>query len=195
MKLANATYVSEAEYLALELHSPQRHEYVAGSIYAMTGASLRRNIITLNIATLLRQHLRGSPCRTFMADAKLRVARKESIYYPDVLVSCDPRYASLGRTEQVIDTPRLIVEVLSESTAAIDRREKLQAYKSLASLSEYVLVSQDEAQIEIHRRSGDISWQIITLSPGDPVELSSVALQTDFTAIYEESGLLLDEGR
>ena len=191
MKLADETCLSEAEYFARELQSPGRNEYVAGQVYAMTGASLRHNVIALNIAALLRQHLRGSPCRTFMADAKLRIAKMQSIYYPDVLVTCDPKHQRVGVADHVVDTPRLVVEVLSESTAGTDRREKLLAYKSLPSLLEYVLVSQDEALIEIHRRSGDIGWQIITLTPGDPVELSSVELTTSFPAIYEESGLAL----
>jgi Uma2 family endonuclease len=183
--------MTEADYLAHEVRSPVRNEYVAGHIYAMTGASLRHNVITLNIASLLRNHLRGSPCRAFMADAKLRVAKTQSIYYPDVLVTCDPKHLSVNTADHIVDTPRLIVEVLSESTAGTDRREKLHAYRSLPSLLEYVLISQDEALIEIHRRSGDISWQIITLTPGDPVELQSVELSTDFPTIYEESSLAL----
>jgi Uma2 family endonuclease len=191
MKLADEIYMTEAEYLAHEVRSPVRNEYVAGHIYAMTGASLRHNVITLNIASLLRNHLRGSPCRAFMADAKLRVAKTQSIYYPDVLVTCDPKHLSVNTADHIVDTPRLIVEVLSESTAGTDRREKLHAYRSLPSLLEYVLISQDEALIEIHRRSGDIGWQIITLTPGDPVELQSVELSTDFPTIYEESSLAL----
>jgi Uma2 family endonuclease len=155
----------------------------------MTGASLRHNVIALNIAALLRAHLRGSPCRTFMSDAKLRVAKLNSYYYPDVMVTCDARHQSISAADTVIETPRLIVEILSTSTEATDRREKLLAYRSLPSLLEYVLVSQNEASIEIHRRQGDIGWQIITLSPGDPVELSSVEILTDFAAVYEESGL------
>lgn len=189
MKVANYAQVSEEDYLALEAQSPSKHEYVAGSIYAMTGASLRHNVLAGNIYTLLRAHLRGTPCRTFMSDAKLRVAKIHSYYYPDVMVTCDPRHQSISPADNVVDTPRLVVEILSQSTEATDRREKLLAYRSLPSLLEYMLVSQDEASIEIHRRQGDIGWQIITLSPGDPVELSSVEIITDFAAIYEESGL------
>ena len=189
MKIANYAQVSEEDYLALEAQSPCKHEYVAGSIYAMTGASLRHNVIALNIAALLRAHLRGTPCRTFMSDAKLRIAKIKSYYYPDVLVTCDARHQNITPADNVIETPRLIVEVLSTSTEATDRREKLIAYRSLPSLLEYVLISQDEASIEIHRRQGDIGWQIITLTPGDPVELSSVEIVTDFAAVYEESGL------
>jgi len=191
MKIADYSQVSEADYLALEAQSPVKHEYIAGGIYAMTGASLRHNVIAGNIYSLLRAHLRGTPCRTFMSDAKLRVAKQHSYYYPDVLVTCDPRHQNITPNDSVIETPRLVVEILSTSTEATDRREKLIAYRSLPSLLEYVLVSQNEASIEIHRRQGDIGWQIITLTPGDPVELSSVELLTDFAALYEESGLNL----
>lgn len=191
MKIAAYKQISEEEYLAQEVRSPVKSEYIAGSIYAMTGASLRHNVIAGNIYALLRAHLRGSPCRTFMSDAKLRVAKMRSYYYPDVMVTCDPRHQNVGTNDGVVDTPRLVVEILSASTEATDRREKLLAYRSLPSLLEYVLVSQDTAQIEIHRRQGDIGWQIITLTPGDPVALSSVELETDFSVIYEESGLAL----
>lgn len=191
MKVASDTQISEAEYLALEAQSPLKHEYVAGGIYAMTGASLRHNVIAGNIYSLLRAHLRGSPCRTFMSDAKLRVNKLNSYYYPDVMVTCDPRHQNITPSDTVIETPRLVIEILSTSTEATDRREKLLAYRSLSSMLEYVLVSQEVARIEIHRRQGDIGWQIITLSPGDPVELNSVELVTDFAAIYEESGLAL----
>jgi Uma2 family endonuclease len=189
MKVAAYAHVTESDYLRLEAQSPFKSEYVAGQIYAMTGASLRHNVITLNVASLLRNHLRGSPCRAFTSDAKLRVAKFNSYYYPDVMVTCDARHQSVGVADALVESPRLIVEVLSASTEATDRREKQQAYRSLPTLLEYVLVSQDVAQIEIHRRQGDIGWQIITLSPGDPVELGSVELQTDFAAIYEESGV------
>ncbi len=189
MKIAQHTEVSEEDYLRLEAASPFKSEFVSGHIYAMTGASLRHNVIAGNIFAILRAHLRGSPCRAFMSDAKLRVAKFNSYYYPDVMVTCDPRYQRVSPGDSMIEAPRLIVEILSTSTEATDRREKLQAYRSLPSLLEYALVSQEAAAIEIHRRQGDIGWQIITLSPGDPVELSSVELTTDFATLYDESGV------
>jgi len=189
MKIAQHAQISEEDYLRLEAVSPFKSEFVSGHIYAMTGASLRHNVIAGNIFAILRAHLRGSPCRAFMSDAKLRVAKFNSYYYPDVMVTCDPRYQRVSPGDGMVDAPRLIVEILSTSTEATDRREKLQAYRSLPSLLEYVLISQELAAIEIHRRQGDIGWQIITLSPGDPVEFSSVELTTDFAALYDESGV------
>lgn len=190
MKTAEYTKVSEEDYLALEARSPVRHEYVAGDVYAMTGASLRHNVIALNIAALLRAHLRGTPCRAFVADAKLRIAKAGAYYYPDVMVTCDPRHLTVSSDDQVVEAPKLVIEVLSTSTEAVDRREKLIAYRGIPSLLEYVLVAQDEAKIEIHRRHGDIGWEIVTLTPGDPVELKSVELISDFPAVYEETGLV-----
>jgi Uma2 family endonuclease len=191
MQIAHEYAMSEDDYLALEARSPERHEYVLGNVYAMTGASLRHNIIAGNVYSVLRAHLRGSPCRTFMSDAKLRVAKTKSYYYPDVMVTCDPRHQSVEPGDTVVDTPRLVVEVLSERTEATDRREKLLAYRSLPSLQEYVLIAQEEARIEIHRREGDIGWQIITLTPGDPVAFASVEWAADFATVYEESGIEL----
>jgi len=194
MQVARSDFITEEEYLASEARSPIRHEYIGGGIHAMTGGSLRHNVITLNIASLLRAHLRGSPCRTFINDAKLRVAKAGAYYYPDVMVTCDPRHQSVGSTDMVVESPRLVVEVLSPSTEGIDRREKLLAYRSLPSLQEYVLISQEEAKIEIHRRQGDIGWETVILTPGDPVELRSLELLADFPAVYEESGLELAPG-
>lgn len=191
MHIAQYRQIDEQEYLQLEAQSPVRHEYVAGEVYAMTGASLRHNVIALNIAVLLRAHLRGTPCRAFINDAKLRVAKSRAYYYPDVMVTCDARHQNVSSNDMLVDAPKLIVEVLSASTEGIDRREKLAAYRSLPSLEEYVLVAQDEAGVEIHRRQGDIGWEIVTLNPGDPVEFKSLLLMTDFPAIYEEAGLEL----
>ncbi|BBO19537.1 MAG: hypothetical protein HKUEN07_26560 [Rhodocyclaceae bacterium] len=189
MQVADYTRMNEQDYLTLEARSPVRHEYVDGNVYAMTGASLRHNVITGNIFALLRAHLRGTPCRAFVSDAKLRVAKARAYYYPDVMVTCDPRHQNVGPADAVVEAPKVVIEVLSVTTEGTDRREKLFAYKSLPSLEEYVLVGQDEARIEIHRRRGDIGWEIVTLAPGDPVELRSLEFRSDFPAIYEEAGL------
>jgi len=190
MQTADYSKLSENDYLALEARSPVRHEYVAGDVYAMTGASLRHNVIVGNVFALLRAHLRGTPCRAFVADAKLRIAKAGAYYYPDVMVTCDPRHLTVGADDQVVEAPKLVVEVLSAWTEGTDRREKLMAYRGIPSLQEYVLIAQDEAKIEIHRRQGDFGWQIVTLTPGDPVELKSLEFASDFAAVYEETGLV-----
>ena len=181
--------LDESEYLTLEARSPVRHEYVAGEIFAMTGASVRHNIIAGNLYTALRTHLRGSPCRALMEGVKLYLKKERSYFYPDVMVTCESRLLELDAQMQIVDSPTLIIEVLSPSTEGIDRREKLRAYRTLPSLKEYALVSQDACRVELHRRRGDIGWDIITFEPGDMVELASVELALPIAEVYFESGV------
>ena len=189
MKTATYTTYSESDYLAYEAQSPVRHEYIAGEIFAMTGASIRHNIIAGNLYTALRTHLRGTPCRALMEGVKLYLKKERSYFYPDVMVTCEPRLLELDAQMQIVDSPTLIIEVLSPSTEGIDRREKLRAYRTLPSLKEYALVSQDECKLELYRRRGDIGWDIITFEPGDTVELASVELQMPIADIYFEAGV------
>lgn len=182
--------LDESEYLALEARSPVRHEYIAGEVFAMTGATVRHNIISLNIATALRTHLRGTPCRALMEGVKLYLKKERSYFYPDVMVTCESRLLELDAETQVVDSPVLVVEVLSPSTEGIDRREKLRAYRTLPSLKEYAMVSQDECRVELYRRRGDIGWDIITYEPGDPVEFASVELTMPMADIYFEAGVV-----
>ena len=181
--------LDESEYLTLEARSPVRHEYVAGEIFAMTGASIRHNIIAGNLYTALRTHLRGSPCRALMEGVKLYLKKERSYFYPDVMVTCESRLLELDAQMQIVDSPTLIIEVLSPSTEGIDRREKLRAYRTLPGLKEYALVSQDECKLELYRRRGDIAWDIITFEPGDAVEFASVELKMPIADIYFEAGV------
>ena len=181
--------LDESEYLALEACSPARHEYVAGEIFAMTGASIRHNIIAGNLYTALRTHLRGTPCRALMEGVKLYLKKERSYFYPDVMVTCESRLLELDAETQLVDSPALIIEVLSPTTEGIDRREKLRAYRTLPGLKEYAMVSQDECKVELYRRRGDIGWDIITFEPGDIVEFASVELQMPIADIYFEAGV------
>ena len=151
MSTAGPRYkLSIDEYLRGELESDIRHEYIAGETYAMVGASDRHGLIALNLATALRPAVRGTPCQVFMTDMKLRLVNggEEVFYYPDLLVSCDPQdRATYYRTR-----PCLIVEVLSETTQRIDRREKWLAYTTLESLREYLILSQDRREADLYRR-------------------------------------------
>ena len=178
--------VSEEEYLRLEARSPIRHEYVRGGVFAMTGGTLRHNVITGNLAVALRAHLRNTPCRVFINEIKLRVAMANAIYYPNLIVCCCVTDAqTMDLDSDTVDDAVLIVEVLSQATEAIDRREKLVAYRTLASLAEYALISQDEPRVEIHRRRGDIGWEKIEYSSDETVEFASVKLAISMRDIYE----------
>lgn len=181
--------LSPEEYLRLEAQSPVRHEYVAGQIYAMTGASIRHNLIAGSLYSALRSHLKASPCRVTMEGVKLHVARDNAYYYPDVMVSCDPRLERLTADDVVIDKPLVLIEVLSESTAGIDRREKMSAYRKLASLKEYVLVEQNVRHVEAFRRVGDVGWEQVIYEDNDTLELPSLEFRLPLAEIYDGTGI------
>lgn len=177
--LRKAEWLSPEEYLAGERESDIKHEYVAGYVYAMTGASDTHNLIAGALYSALRAHLRGGPCRVFIADMKVRTA--EAFYYPDVMVSCDP-----ADTEAYYKTrPCLIIEVLSPTTERADSLEKRIAYQTLDSLQEYALVAQDRQEIMLYRRAAD-GWDLITFSTGDRVEFRSVGLELPIEQVYED---------
>lgn len=178
------TPVSEQEYLRLEAHSSVRHEYVSGEMFAMTGGTLRHNTIAGNLLVALKSRLRDGPCRVYMNDVRVRVEKTRSYYYPDLLVVCATGAGPVDLSAVTVEDPVLVVEVLSQGTEAIDRREKLLAYRQLPSLSEYVLVSQDEPRVEIHRRRGDIGWEKVEHSAGETVKLRSVDLSIGMSEIY-----------
>lgn len=171
--------LSVTDYLAGEMDSDVRHEYVSGQAYAMAGASARHNRIALNIAGRLNEHLAGDECEAFMADMKIRVA-KDLFYYPAVVVTCDgPGGDPYFRTE-----PRLIIEVLSPTTERTDRHEKLAAYRNCPSVTEYALISQETQMVELYRRSDD-DWQIEILANDDePCAFNSVGLTLSLCDIY-----------
>lgn len=171
--------LSVQEYLDTEQKAEVRHEFVAGVVYAMVGASALHNLLAGSLSALLRMHLRGSPCSVFQSDMKVRI--DDVFYYPDVMVVCveiDP--TSLYQTD-----PVLIVEILSESIEAKDRLEKRVAYQKLSSLKEYVLVAQDKMRIEIIRRAED-GWQLETYGDGDVVRFGSIGLEKRIEDIYED---------
>ena len=189
MKTATYTTYSESDYLAYEAQSPVRHEYIAGEIFAMTGASIRHNVIAGNLFAELRTHLKGTPCRALIKGVKLRLRKEQSYFYPDVMVTCEDRLQELDSQQQIVEAPLVVIEILSPTTEATDRREKLRAYRTLPSLKEYLLVSQEQAQVEIYRRRGDIGWDIITYEPGDTVEIASLEIKLGMAEIYFESGI------
>ena len=182
-------YISPEDYLRMEAQSPVRHEYVAGTAYAMTGASLRHNILAGNLYAALRAHLKASPCRVFIEGVKLHVGRDNAYYYPDVIVSCDPRLQTITGDSMVIDQPTALIEVLSPSTEGVDRREKFFAYRKLASLKEYLLVDQNVMEIELFRRQGDVGWERFVFSADDELALASLDFRCPLVEVYDGSGL------
>ncbi len=179
---APLTYINLVEYLEAENYSQIRHEYLNGQVFAMTGGSREHNTIILNIGTQLRTRLRGSGCQVFVSDMKVRIETDNVFYYPDVVVTCN----SQDTEKFFLTNPCLIVEVLSPSTENIDRREKLLTYKKIEDLQEYVLVSQEEIEVELCRKDKNNNWIKYVLGKDDAVILNSVNLQLPMGEIYED---------
>ena len=152
------------DFLAMDDASELRHEFVGGQVYAMTGGTMRHNRIAGNIFRLLAERLDGTPCQVFINDMKLHVEATDSVYYPDVFVHCGAAVASGAKAAH---DAALIVEVLSDSTAMIDRREKLVAYRKLAGLRAYWIVSQDEQRVEVHERDASAQWLALAYVRGE----------------------------
>ncbi len=169
--------ISEAEYLANEALSEVRHEFVDGYVYAMTGASNNHNLIATNVLVAFANHLKGKPCRPYMSDMKVRVGSR--YFYPDVMVDCSQ---SPGDA-LFMESPRIIVEVLSKSTRRHDQVAKRMAYRQIAALEEYVLIEQDFVEVEVLRRSA--GWEPELFYLGDEVSLLSVDLTLSVADIYE----------
>ena len=182
MEAARVLPMSVADYLAFEESGAVRHEYVAGEIHAMGGASRAHNRISLNLATAFQSILRGGPCEVFMNDFKVRleVAREEFFYYPDVVVSCHAQ--DIGK--YFLGSPTLVIEVLSPTTETIDRREKHTHYRQAPTLEEYVLVAQDRREVTVFRRASGWQGGVFT-APEAAVEFRSVKHTMTIAEIYE----------
>ncbi|MDZ4837564.1 MAG: Uma2 family endonuclease [Candidatus Melainabacteria bacterium] len=172
------------KYLESEAKASVRHEYVDGTVFVMADETRRHNIIGVNIVTIVRSHLRGSPCQAYMEGVKVRIKAANCFYYPDVMVACDQ-----GDPESVyVDEPVLIVEVLSRSTGSTDRREKLVNYMTIPTLIEYVIVHQRVKRVDVYRRNKNDNFDESILSTADDLVLESLPngkLMIPIEAIYE----------
>jgi Uma2 family endonuclease len=174
------------EYLEFEEQSRVRHEYVAGEIFAMTGVTKRHNRIAGRLYLELANQLKGGTCDPYMSDikVKLQVNRDIHVYYPDVMVVCgrDPQ------EDRYVANPKLIIEVLSSSTAGVDRHEKRIAYREIPALEEYVVVAQEVIGVTVFRRQE--GWEPVLLESHDAVlELRSIGLRVPLATIYEREQL------
>ncbi|HIJ95996.1 MAG TPA: Uma2 family endonuclease [Desulfuromonadales bacterium] len=173
---------SREEYLAWESLQPDKHEYVAGEVFAMVGVRQVHSIVALNIATELKLHLKGKPCRPHMSDMKLMVDAVDGCFYPDIMVSCDQRDAV---ADLYLEHPALIVEVLSESTASYDMGLKFEFYRHIPELSEYVLVDPERRKIWLYRKNQAAEWVLHDFPEGTEVYFASVGCRLLQSDIFE----------
>lgn len=174
--------MSMDDYLLWEETQSDKHEFVAGEVFAMVGARREHVTVALNIAALLKDHLRGGPCRAYISDMKVKVERANAFFYPDVMVTCDARD---HQSETFMSHPTLIVEVLSDSTAAFDRGDKFAAYRQIPALKEYVLVDPVSRRADCFRRDATGHWVLHDFKAEETLELASVSFTVAMTALFE----------
>ena len=182
---AKTTYTTPEEYLYWERKSETKHEYLDGVVVAMAGSTKEHNLITVNVAGEVRQMVKKKQCSTFSTDMRVAIPKSRHYYYPDVAVVCGEAKFEDG----VFDTltnPILIVEVLSESTATIDRTIKLNNYRNLESLRTYVLISQDQPYIDIFQLQANVWVHNIAQGLDAELHLESIGISIPLSEIYAQ---------
>lgn len=171
-------------FLAWEGEQHEKHEYLAGEVFAMVGARQEHVLVTLNLAAALKQRLRGGHWRTYVSDMKLRVAAADAVFYPDVMVSCDARDHA---AEHVLEHPVLIIEVLSPATEGFDRGAKFAACRALPDLREYLLVDPDARRLEAYRRTDGGDWLLHDCRPQEGAcRVAALDLSLPLDEIFED---------
>ncbi len=186
-KIEFMSAITPAEYLAAELISPHKNEYLDGFVFAMHEVNIGHVRITGNICGELGNQLRGPTCEAFSSNLKVRIRRDESefYYYPDAIVNC----SNADNAAMFIEQPRVIFEVMSASTERTDRNEKLHNYQALDSLDVYVLVDQFHVAVTIYHRV-ETGWEREFLTElDDVIDLPTIECQLPLRALYERTGL------
>ena len=180
---SRGTYLTPEKYLELERESKIKHEYIQGQAVAMAGATRAHIVIVDNLTALFVNHLRGSGCISHSSDMKVRLPEIGLFYYPDQSVTCNEEKGSADK--DFILHPKLIVEVLSKSTADFDRNAKFRDYKTILELEEYVLVHQKRVCVERFSKRSDNLWIACKYGAGDRVEFASINLSCPIEYLYE----------
>ena len=170
--------------MAWEELQPERHEYVDGEVYAMTGVRVAHNDINLNALGFLRQALKGGPCKAFGIDLKLQVSPDGAHLYPDLMVTCDPR--DLPTSDALfISHPWLVAEVLSDSTAAYDRGRKFELYRSIATLTHYLLIEQTRPYAELFFKNEQGLWVLQPLQADGLIPIERLGQPWPVSGLFE----------
>ena len=175
--------MTREEFLVWVETQPGRSEYIGGEVFAMTGARQTHVLVAGNCFAGLKERLKGTLCRAYVADMAVEVAQSDAVVYPDVVVSC---HAEDKVAERAIKHPKVVVEILSPSTAAYDRGEKFALYRSMADLEEYVLVDPDARKLEIFRRTESGDWLLAINDSARALVLHSLSLEMPLELVFED---------
>lgn len=185
MSAQPSAYLTLQQYFTLEETGDRKHEYYRGAAYAMTDASARHNLIVANLIGLLHGQLRGSSCRVFPSDLRLKIEATGLFTYPDLSVICGSIRFHEGRQDTVMN-PTVLIEVLSPSTENYDRGKKFEHYRTLESLQEYLVVAQDQVHIEQYIRQDEHRWLLVDFFGVDQViQISAIGCALPVALVYE----------
>ena len=178
--------VSYEQYLTSERTATYKSEFYRGELFAMVGGSPQHNSIGVNLVVALRNRLRGTGCRPFNSDQRIRIPANGMATYPDVSIVCGDLQLD-DQDRDAITNPVVLFEVLSKSTERYDRGKKFDLYRPLESFKEYILVAQNEAHVERFLRQDDGSWVLNVIKGTDALlPLSSVNCELPLSEIYED---------
>ena len=184
--LTHPKHLSVEDYLVAERAAEFRSEYVGGEVFAMAGTTIQHNLICSNLGAILNGQLKNRPCYSFTSDMKVWINAADTFAYPDASALCGEIEVYDDRKD-IITNPSFIAEVLSESTEAYDRGNKFDAYASLASFREYLLVSQTELKAERRLRNDDDSWELRTFTDPDAlIALPSVGCELRLGDLFDK---------
>lgn len=179
------------EYLAMENASEGKHVYWDGAICAMAGATIRHNILVTRLLVELGVALRGKPCQPFASDQRIHVPGSGRYFYPDASVVCRPFQLDADDALSIVN-PKLLAEVLSPTTEAFDRGDKLISCRSLPSLTDYLLLSQHEPRVEHYEREARGAWRLVTVGPSDRLVIASLEIDLAVSDLYAKLDELPD---
>lgn len=175
-----------AEYVAFERSAPTKHEYVNGEIFAMSGGTADHSALAMNAGAILVAALRGSPCRPYTSDLRVRTGDDVGAY-PDLSVVCGEKRFSDDTHDELLN-PAVIFEVLSPTSASYDRGEKFAHYRSIESLKEYVLIDSERRRVDVFLRRDDGVWELRSYAQG-AFDLSTLPVRFEMDALYEGTSL------
>ncbi len=193
MATPHPNWVTIEEYHQIEgQNSEVKYEYSDGRVYAMASGTYNHSSIALNLGAALKAHLRGKVCRVVNSDMHVVPRGYENpSYLPDITVTCNP--ADYQGDSTAIRSPRLVIEILSPSTAYRDRGEKLRTYKACPSMQEYVMVSTRRREVEVYRRVSAHEWKNTLYTAEETVPLMSVDLNIPVSEIYVDTDIALHD--
>ena len=177
----NEPRMTAAEYLVWERQQDTKHEFLDGEVFAMAGGTRRHSLIGTNLVGELRNHLKGGDCEAHGSDMQVYIKRTGLYTYPDASVVCPPIE---GETEYVINNPVLIGEVLSSSTADYDRGTKFSHYRKIPSLTDYLVLYQDELYVEHRSRTEDRHWLLQDIRGEQPIKIQSLGITLSVSELY-----------